>query len=185
MSGIILLILRAGMAITLYAFLGWGLWLLWRDLKHQQTSLTYQQVAPLIMKVAIGDTRRVQHFTAMEITIGRDPGCECVIDSKTVSTRHAQLCFERGQWWVEDLESTNGTLLNQEPVTAPTVLTPGDQLRCGEATLTIEQQKTVLNDLLHAAATNHSGKINHYHDLFWLIRNSYSVSTFNLYNSSD
>ncbi|MEW6406714.1 MAG: FHA domain-containing protein, partial [Chloroflexota bacterium] len=55
------------------------------------------------------------------------------------STHHARLSFSRGQWWVEDLESTNGTLLNQELVTAPTVVTPGDQLRCGEATLTIEK----------------------------------------------
>ncbi|MBL7163645.1 MAG: FHA domain-containing protein [Anaerolineales bacterium] len=139
MSGVVLLILRAAMAITLYAFLGWALWLLWRDLKHRQNTLVFQQVVPLSVNVEIGEITRVQHFTSAEITIGRDPNCECAIDSKTVSTHHARLSYDRGQWWVEDLESTNGTLLNQEPVTSPTVLAPGDQLRCGKATLTIEK----------------------------------------------
>ena len=140
MSGIVLLILRAAMAISLYAFLGWGLWLLWRDLKHQQNALGYQQIMPLSVSISIGDLTWVQYFTSAEINIGRDPNCECVIDSKTVSTRHARLRYDRGQWWLEDLDSTNGTLLNHETVSAPTVVAPGDQLRCGEATLTIMKQ---------------------------------------------
>jgi len=84
-----------------------------------------------------GETRR-QEFSSPEVIIGRDPTVQCVIDSKTVSAHHARLNFERGQWWVEDLESTNGTLLNQEAISVPTVVTPGDQLRCGEATITVE-----------------------------------------------
>jgi len=139
MSGIVLLFLRGAMAIALYTFLGWALWLLWRDLRHQQRSLKIQQVTPLNLSISIDDTIRNQLFSTAEIIIGRDPNCECVIDSKTVSTQHARLSFDRGQWWVEDLESTNGTLLNQESVSSPTVVTPGDQLRCGEATLNIER----------------------------------------------
>ena len=138
MSGIVLLVLRAAMTIALYAFLGWALWVLWRDLKQQQSSFVAQQFTPLKTVIEInGETRR-QEFSSPEIIIGRDPTVQCVIDSKTVSTHHARLNFERGQWWVEDLESTNGTLLNQEAVSVPTVVTPGDQLRCGEATITVE-----------------------------------------------
>ncbi|MBM3143525.1 MAG: FHA domain-containing protein [Chloroflexi bacterium] len=140
MSGIVLLILRTAMALSLYLFLGWALWLFWRDLKRQQDSLAFQQVSPLNLRVEIGESARIQRFTSSEIAIGRDPHCECVIDSKTVSTYHARLSFSQGQWWVEDLESTNGTLLNQQPVTAPTVVASGDQLRCGEATITIEEK---------------------------------------------
>ncbi len=138
MSGIVLLVLRAAMTIALYAFLGWALWLLWRDLKNQQRALTAQQVTPLNVQIEIGSMTWTQQFTTLEIIIGRDPNVQCVIDSKTVSTHHARLNFDRGQWWVEDLESTNGTLLNQEPVSTPTVVALGDQLRCGEATITIE-----------------------------------------------
>ncbi len=139
MSGIVLLVLRAGMTIALYTFLGWALWLLWRDLKYQQETLVTQQITPLSIKIAIGDTTRIQQISSAEFVVGRDPNCECVIDSKTVSTHHARLIFDRGHWWVEDLESTNGTLLNQAPVSAPTIVAPGDQLRCGEATITIEK----------------------------------------------
>ena len=127
------------MTITLYAFLGWAFWFLWRDLKDRQNSLLSQQLVPLSVNIEIGDTTQFQQFSSAEIIIGRDPNCECTINSKTVSTHHARLSYDRGQWWVEDLESTNGTLLNQEPVAAPTVMAPGDQLRCGEATLTFKK----------------------------------------------
>ncbi|MBC8504692.1 MAG: FHA domain-containing protein [Anaerolineales bacterium] len=139
MSGIVLLVLRAAMTIALYAFLGWALWLLWRDLKNQQNTLVAQQITPLNVVIEIDSAKRKQEFSSPEIIIGRDPTVQCVIDSKTVSTHHARLNFDRGQWWVEDLESTNGTLLNQERVSIPTVVTPGDQLRCGETTITIEE----------------------------------------------
>ena len=137
MSGIVLLILRTALAITLYSFLGWALWILWRDLKQQQKVISLRQVPPLTLDIKLGDDVRHQFFDIPEIIIGRDPNCECAINSKTVSTHHARLSYHHSQWWVEDLESTNGTLLNQEQVSAPIVVTPGDQLRCGEALLTI------------------------------------------------
>lgn len=139
MSGIILLILRGGVTLALYAFLGWALWLLWSDLRQQSKSVDTQQVTPLNLKVQLGDNGQVEQFTVPNITIGRDPTCECVINSKTVSTFHAHLSFHHNQWWVEDLESTNGTLLNQEIVSAPTVVTLGDQIQCGEALLTVQK----------------------------------------------
>lgn len=139
MSGIVLLVLRGGMTIALYAFLGWALWLLWQDLRNQPTNFGVQHIAPFRIKIVVGDNSRIQSVSSAEFIIGRDPNCDCVIDSKTVSTQHARLSFDRGQWWVEDLASTNGTLLNQATVSAPTVVTPGDQLRCGEAILLVER----------------------------------------------
>ncbi len=137
MSGIVLLILRAALTLMLYAFLGWALWLIWRTLKWQQTEWNHHRVSPLHLKLSIGDEEHSLNFSLSEITIGRDPHCECVIDSKTVSAHHARLNFHHGQWWVEDLGSTNGTVLNQETVSTATVITPGDLLRCGEATLSL------------------------------------------------
>ncbi len=127
------------MVAALYGFLGWIIWLLWRDLKSQQNAPVIQPETPLSFVIDIGETKRVQQFSSAEIIIGRDPSCDCAIDSNTVSKHHARLSFDRGQWWVEDLGSTNGTLLNEQPLSVPTVLALGDQLRCGEATLTIEK----------------------------------------------
>ena len=52
--------------------------------------------------------------------IGRDPGCEVCIPDAHASRRHAQVAFTRGQWWIRDLQSSNGLFVNDERVeTAP------------------------------------------------------------------
>ena len=49
-------------------------------------------------------------------TIGRDPGHRVTVPLEGVSRRHARLGFEGGDWWLEDLASTNGTFVNGERV---------------------------------------------------------------------
>jgi hypothetical protein len=49
--------------------------------------------------------------------IGRVAGCDLVIDDTKASRRHARLVVDAGVVEVEDLESSNGTLLNEKPVT--------------------------------------------------------------------
>ncbi len=48
--------------------------------------------------------------------IGRDAGCSVVLPNTAVSRRHAKLTKKDGGWQIEDLDSPNGTLLNDEPV---------------------------------------------------------------------
>jgi hypothetical protein len=57
-----------------------------------------------------------------------------------VSRRHARITLRGGQYFVEDLNSVNGTLLNQRRLTAhtPTPLRPGDHLLLGRLGLTFE-----------------------------------------------
>ena len=43
-------------------------------------------------------------------------GAENLKSFKTVSRRHARFFKEEGKWFVEDLNSTNGTFVNDEPV---------------------------------------------------------------------
>jgi len=137
MSGVIFLLLRIALTLTLYIFLGWALLTLWRDLKHQREVLATQQVPSIGLHIQIGETSRTQRFTGPEIAIGRDPVCECSLNSETVSAHHAHLSFHNTQWWVEDMNSTNGTFLNSEPVSAPTVISQNDKLRCGDVLLTV------------------------------------------------
>jgi hypothetical protein len=63
--------------------------------------------------------------------IGRGAGADIVIDDPHVSARHAEVRFERGQWWLRDLGSSNGTMLNGEPVRAVVGVRSGDVLQCG------------------------------------------------------
>ena len=48
--------------------------------------------------------------------IGRDPGCDIVLEDDRVSRRHARLAFAEGAWRLADLESTNGTSLGGAPL---------------------------------------------------------------------
>jgi pSer/pThr/pTyr-binding forkhead associated (FHA) protein len=59
------------------------------------------------------------------------------LEDAAASARHARLSYHHNQWWLEDLGSTNGTLLNQEKLALPTVVISGDEFRCGETRFTI------------------------------------------------
>jgi hypothetical protein len=137
MSGPILLLLRLMLVIALYSFLGWALLTLWRDLKRQGELLSSRQAPALTLLRRAGADFESLHFTIPDVSIGRAPTSDLALEDKTVSATHARLSFHHGQWWVEDLNSRNGTFLNDEPVSQPLVITSGDELRCGQVALTI------------------------------------------------
>jgi len=138
MSGILVLVIRLGIAALLYGFLGWGLYILWRDVSEKGIGLAGRRVPALNLLVQHKNKqpeRRV--FTQAEILMGRDPACDLSLNDDAVSARHARMSYHHNQWWVEDLNSTNGTRLNQSPLTTPTVLTTGDQVECGNTALIV------------------------------------------------
>jgi pSer/pThr/pTyr-binding forkhead associated (FHA) protein len=138
MSGPIVLILRAILAISLYAFLAWALVNLWRDVKLQGQLLAAQKIPVISLSIDRKDSKtRIQQFVLPEVTIGRDPACECPVDDNAISARHARLSYHHHQWWLEDLVSANGVLLNQEKLTMPTVITTGDEFICGETRFSV------------------------------------------------
>ena len=51
------------------------------------------------------------------ITIGRNNNSDIQINNLGVSKKHAAITRKNGSYFIEDLNSTNGTLLNSEPVT--------------------------------------------------------------------
>jgi pSer/pThr/pTyr-binding forkhead associated (FHA) protein len=138
MSAVIVLALRIFLAACLYAFLGWALLLLWRDLQRQglQLSLRKAPTINLTLQRAGAETSH-RAFQQSDISIGRDPACDILLADDTVSARHAHLSYHHGQWWAEDLGSTNGTHLNQSPLSTPTVLTSGDQIECGQTAIIV------------------------------------------------
>jgi hypothetical protein len=137
-SGLVLLGLRILAAIALYAFLGSTLFILWRSLQQNAFTLASRQVKPLELIICTPNLdEQIRHFTQSNISIGRDPECDCVLAHGTVSAHHARLAFHHSQWWVDDLLSTNGTFLNEEILNSPTVLVNGDIIKCGQVLLTI------------------------------------------------
>ncbi len=51
------------------------------------------------------------------VMIGRHPKNDIHIDNLAVSKRHARLLFENDEYKIEDLESTNGTFVNEKKIT--------------------------------------------------------------------
>jgi hypothetical protein len=67
--------------------------------------------------------------------IGRHPRATIMLDDTFVSSEHVQITWRDGRWWVTDLNSTNGTRLNSQPVTVPTGLRYGDVISIGDVQL--------------------------------------------------
>ena len=65
-------------------------------------------------------------------TIGRTNGNDLIISGRTVSRRHARLWFDNGRWYLEDLQSANGTLVNNVRVYQPVALNDGDVINFGD-----------------------------------------------------
>ncbi|MFM2197090.1 MAG: hypothetical protein RLZZ505_522 [Verrucomicrobiota bacterium] len=75
------------------------------------------------------------------VTIGRDNGNSVQLPDKMVSKFHATIRPEGGQWTLEDVGSTNGTMVNGNVITKA-VLAPGDRIRIGPFDLRLETSVT-------------------------------------------
>jgi DNA-binding winged helix-turn-helix (wHTH) protein len=86
-----------------------------------------------------------RNFALMEgdNIIGRDPSCNIWLDDPDVSRRHARICIDSANRTavLDDLESTNGTLLGRSRVKTQTPLADGDIIRVGPVELKFRDAK--------------------------------------------
>lgn len=78
-------------------------------------------------------------LTTSAILIGRAPSCTLVLDDDYSSSRHARIFPSAGQWFVEDLGSTNGTFLGSTRVEQPTPVPPGAHVRIGQSVVELRR----------------------------------------------
>ena len=127
---VLMLILRVLMALTLYAFLTLILVALWRDLRSvtdrganvPETYLIEEEISEGSLNTRIG---------ALNL-IGRAVDCTIRLADETVSAHHARLSYQGNQWWLEDLGSKNGTMVNDFTIEGPIILTDGDCISFGQ-----------------------------------------------------
>ena len=81
---------------------------------------------------------RVFALSEAAITIGRQDGNTIVIDDRQLSRNHARLANGPDGPTITDLDSANGTYVNDQRIDAPHPLHPGDRLRLGESIFLIE-----------------------------------------------
>ena len=88
------------------------------------------------------NTHQVWNFSlAQQVIIGRDPSCQVCVDDKSVSRKQCVIYIKTAAY-IENLSTSNITLLNDQPVTAPARLNTGDKIKCGQSTLVIESLNT-------------------------------------------
>jgi FHA domain len=138
----ILLGLRILTTMILYTFLGVAFYIIWRDLKQRVPELTQlpvshqlRVIAPMVDEaLAANETLPLQPVTLL----GRDPDNTIVLNDVSASARHARLIQAGGVWWLEDLGSRNGTMLNELKLAKPTPLAEGDVIGIGSLRLRLE-----------------------------------------------
>jgi FHA domain len=71
--------------------------------------------------------------------LGRGDQADIVLEDSFASSRHARLVPHGDVMVLEDLGSTNGTYLNDEPLRGPQPLHPGDRIRIGDSAFIFER----------------------------------------------
>ena len=146
MSGVVVLTLRLLMAAAVYIFLGWALWTIWQDVRQEGQKTSLHKFPAIHLEIRARNRVLVSRtFSKPEIILGRSPECDIPISDNTASAQHARLSYHHSQWWVEDLHSTNGTKLNKEKLTLPTVLTSDDEIQCGKTKVTVIMGRQDIN----------------------------------------
>jgi hypothetical protein len=80
---------------------------------------------------------QVLHFTQARVIIGRSKEADLRVNDANVSRKHAAIYWNNGRLMIDDLGSTNGTMVNGYPVTR-TVLRPSDVVAIGESRFSVE-----------------------------------------------
>jgi pSer/pThr/pTyr-binding forkhead associated (FHA) protein len=86
---------------------------------------------PQIRVYLSDDNQAVHELSEETMTIGRLADNTIQIEDGSVSSHHAEITFEGGNYRLHDKGSTNGTFVNGAPATTGVVLKDGDQVRFG------------------------------------------------------
>lgn len=133
---ILMLAARIALACSLYVFLALVLITLWRDLLAADAGASAGLPRPSLQRLRDDGTPERSYLLSKDSCfIGRSPSVEISLADETVSAVHARLWKKDGRWWLEDLDSRNGTFLNQIPVLRRTILCSGDRIRLGRVQL--------------------------------------------------
>jgi hypothetical protein len=142
--------LKFGFLAVLYLFLLWVTRMALRDLRGTASpgfETGYHDVlggddgatdAFLVVQEGGGLTKG-EHFDLFGgISLGRGADADIRLDDRYASGIHARVFNRGGGYFVEDMNSTNGTLLNSRELHGEAELTPGDVIRIGDTEFRFE-----------------------------------------------
>ncbi|WP_182353825.1 FHA domain-containing protein FhaB/FipA [Flaviflexus huanghaiensis] len=158
MSGLVLAILHIGFLVLLWVFVLAVMATLRRDIYGVSARGRQSQVSPVSRSRPRSSAPKPQRgvptkivvsagplagttvpLGSSSIIVGRSPDSALVLDDSYSSARHARFFHSEGQWYVEDLQSTNGTFVHGARIEQPTLVKPGDAVTVGQTTMTMQR----------------------------------------------
>jgi len=142
--------LKFGFLAVLYLFLLWVTRMALRDLRgtaspgfetgyHEVLSDDGESTDAFLVVQEGGGLNKGDHFDLFGgISLGRSADADIRLDDRYASGFHARVFSRGGGYVVEDLNSTNGTLLNSQELHGEADLRPGDVIRIGDTEFRFE-----------------------------------------------
>jgi FHA domain-containing protein len=138
--------LKFGFIALLYLFLLWVMRSALRDLRSTASTVVSgpaygappdsapaEDDTAFLVVLAGGGLKQGERFDLIGgVLIGRSSDADIRVNDRYASQQHARIFSQRGVHYVEDLKSTNGTLLNEEPLHGDAELRAGDVIRIGD-----------------------------------------------------
>ena len=135
-------LLRLLFLLFLYLFLFAVVRVLVRDLRAASREPEAEPGRLQVVASPGGEPRAGAVLSLDAITsLGRDVNNSIVIDDQFASAEHAVLTFRGRTWYVEDLDSTNGTFVNGARVEGVAPIGYGDELQIGQVRLRLERTR--------------------------------------------
>lgn len=150
---LIILALRLALVAVLYLFLFTVVRIAWRGLQKQDAAVSQAAATAkrgrspestgmrlIVLEAGSSSLRAGQTIEVQDTAlIGRADRADIVLADPAVSSQHARLRRVGRAWMISDLDSTNGTRLNDTPLRArqDTTLAPGDILGLGNVRLQV------------------------------------------------
>lgn len=128
-----LLLLRLAFLAVLYLFLALVARAAWREVRSPPSPPADAPVREIVVLDPARSRRGKGERIAVHpgASVGRETGNAVIVDEDTISARHAVFGAENGHWWLEDLDSTNGTFVNRQRIHGRAPLRDGDQIQFG------------------------------------------------------
>jgi len=136
--------LRILLSLILYIFLSLAFWVVWRDLwamRAQAEAQARDRTALVVVAPGETDLQPGDRLPLLSVTtLGRALTNTVVLADSFTSAEHARLTQRDSRWWLEDLGSRNGTLLNEVRLQPgkPVAVVEGDLVGVGSVRLRVQ-----------------------------------------------
>lgn len=157
MSELTITVIRIGLLVALWAFIFSIVGVLRGDLYGLRAPRAEGRRAPARAETDRRPPRPVRrgptHLAVIEgsmrgisvplseggVLIGRNPECVLVLSDDFASGRHARVYRDGDGWFVDDLGSTNGTFIGDQPIGQHVPLREGSRIRIGQTVLEVRK----------------------------------------------